>query len=413
MNFLTAKKKDKLRDINSYILIIIAFSIPISVAFVNILLVLIILNWVFIANFKEDWKELKNNKVVWAVFIYVAISFFGLLWTNSLEFGLGMFKKDIKFLLIPIFMLFVKKAHIKYYIYAFLTAMTISEILSYSIYFEIIPPFNHATVYDPTPFLFHTKYNPLLTMSIYILLFYTLLSNTLNKKQKIIYSFFIITMSINMFITGGRAGQVMYFAMIIVVLFQYFEKQRLKAIIFSIFAIPLILTIAYNSSSIFHNRVNKVYTDISEFQTNKDTSVGNRINLTVNSWEIIKENPIIGVGTGGFVNSYKEVHMRLTPEATTLWSSHPHNMYILKYVELGILGLFSLLLILIIPVVQSIKSKDKIIRNLGVTMPLLFALIMLSDTYLLANTTTIFFVLFSSFLYKDYNSQKTQHKVTT
>jgi len=400
------QKKEQLRDTNSYLLILFSFFIPTSVGATNITGAIIILLWLVIGTFKDDWNQLKNNKVVLAILLYVVIHIIGLLWTNSLESGFDMIKKDIRLLLIPIFMLFIKKEHIEYYIYAFLAAMTLSEILSYGIYFEIIPPFKYASIYDPTPFLHHTAYNPLLTMAIYILLYYTLLSKTLNKKQKIIYSTFIVTMSINMFITGGRAGQVMYFAMFVLLFFQYYEKQRVKAFFLSVIIIPLIFIVSYNSSTIFKDRINQAITNISKFETNKDTSIGNRINQLFNSIEIIKENPVVGVGTGGFVKAYREVHLKLTPEASTRYIRHPHNMYILEYVELGIFGLLSLILILLSQITHAIQSDDKLKKNLGLAIPLLFALIMLSDTYLSTPATTVFFVLFSSFLYKNYNLNK-------
>ncbi len=44
------------------------------------------------------------------------------------------------------------------------------------------------------------------------------------------YSFFAISMSINMFITGGRAGQVMYFAMLTIIIFQFFNTNKISAL---------------------------------------------------------------------------------------------------------------------------------------------------------------------------------------
>ena len=48
-----------------------------------------------------------------------------------------------------------------------------------------------------------------------------------------LYSFFAISMSINMFITGGRAGQVAFFAMLCIFIFQLLDKKEVK-----VFSIP-------------------------------------------------------------------------------------------------------------------------------------------------------------------------------
>ena len=55
-----------------------------------------------------------------------------------------------------------------------------------------------------------------------------------------IYSFFTITMTINMFITGGRAGQVVFFVMLSILIFQILDKQRIKSLITIFIVIPSI-----------------------------------------------------------------------------------------------------------------------------------------------------------------------------
>ncbi len=393
--------KTKLNDINAYLLIVFAFVLPLSVAVGNLVAGFIIIIWLFRGMFKKDWNELKTNTVILAVLGFYVLHIVGLLWTEDLQWGLHILKKETKFLLLPIFMLFVRKEHIKYYIYAFLLAMSISEILSYGVWFEILPEFKNATVANPTPFMSHISYNPFLAFAIYLLLNAILFNKELDKKQKIIYSFFAITMSINMFITGGRGGQIMYFAMLVIILFQYFNNQRLKALFFAILVIPSIFLISYNTSNIFKSRVDLAVTNVLNYEKNKNTSVGLRLTFALNSWEIIKENPFIGVGTGDFKEEYKVINKKLTPQLTP--TTNPHNMYTLELVQFGLLGLFSLLSILYFQIRNALKSKDDILKYTGITLPLLFGVIMFSDSYLLGHYTSMLFILFSAFLYKKYN----------
>ena len=55
-----------------------------------------------------------------------------------------------------------------------------------------------------------------------------------------ILTFFVISMIFNMFITGGRAGQVMFFASIAVLTFQFFRDSQVKATIISAILIAVI-----------------------------------------------------------------------------------------------------------------------------------------------------------------------------
>ena len=135
------------------------------------------------------------------------------------------------------------------------------------------------------------------------------------------------------------------------------------------------------------------------FSQQKESSVGQRISYAINSFEVIKENPIIGVGTGDFPIEYYRINLINSPlfSATT----NPHNMYILILMQLGLIGLISMLAIFYFQIKSSFYSSNKFIRDVGITLPLLFLVIMLSDSYLLGHYTTLMFVFFSAFLYKD------------
>ena len=202
-----------------------------------------------------------------------------------------------------------------------------------------------------------------------------------------------------MFITGGRAGQVTFFVMLSILNFQILDKQRIKSLITILIVIPGIFFIAYQTSFIFQQRVDLAVHNTINYEINKNTSIGQRITFAINSWEVIKENPIIGIGTGDFPNEYKKIKSLKTPNAVS--TTNPHNMYILVLMQLGLVGLISMLAIFYLQIKHSFYASNKFIRDTGITLPLLFLVIMLSDSYLLGHFTTLMFVFFSSFLYKD------------
>ena len=215
-------------------------------------------------------------------------------------------------------------------------------------------------------------------------------------------------MTINMFITGGRAGQVIFFVMLLILIFQVLNTQRVRALILSALVMPLIFITAYYSSSLFNERVNLAINEVVTFQdtkgfdrkTDSHTSVGLRLAMAINSWQIIKKNPIIGVGTGDFPQEYKKVNEISFPKLVNV--ENPHNMYSFVLVNLGFIGLLSMLAIFYYQIKLSFNSSSKLIRDLGITMPLMFLVLMLSDSYLLGHYTTLMFIFFSSFLYKDF-----------
>jgi O-antigen ligase len=397
------KLRNLIDDINSYLLILTAFFLPLTVFGGNFFAVLIFLLWIIKADFKSDFHQLKNNKLIIAVFLYLLVHVIALLWTADMEFGLYTLRKQLKFLFIPIFMLFVKREHIKYYILAFLASMSLSELWSYGIFFELLPLYRGATLIDPIPLMSHANYTLFLTIAIYFLSYYVLFDHSNSKLKKLTYSFFIITMSINMFITGGRAGQVMYFAMLVVLVFQYFPKNIFKAFLISSIIVAVTSSTFYINSKIFSDRVDVAVKELSDYKNHTHSSTGLRISAAINSWTIIKENPVIGVGTGDYKNEFIKASIKNEfGLENTLMIYNPHNMYVLILVQFGLLGLLALLYMFYTQIKIATKSNEEFVRKIGVVLPLLYLLIMLSDSYLMVHMTGLLFIFLSSFIYKDY-----------
>ena len=77
-------------------------------------------------------------------------------------------------------------------------------------------------------------------------------------------------------------------------------------------------------------------------------------------------------------------------------------MFIMVNTEFGLLGLFSVVFILYYQGRISREQSNLFFRDVGLALPVLFFIIMWSDSYLLGHFTSLLFVFFSSFLYKDF-----------
>ena len=384
-----------------YLLIILAFLMPLTVFGANLIIVIICVLWLFSGNYASKFNQIISNKFILASIVFFFLHVVGLLWTEDLSWGVHIVHKMWYFLLLlPVLFTIVRREHIKFYISAFLLAITFTEIASYLVWFEIIEPFKNASVRNPTPFMSHISYNPILAFAIYLVLHEIFFNKKITNLVFSLYSFFAISMSINMFITGGRAGQVMYFAMLAIIVFQFFNNQKIKSLLLISVLIPGIFFTAYTTSHLFQQRVDTAVKNIISYSDNKSTSVGLRITFALNSWDVIKENPIIGIGTGDFPMEYKKINQINTPGLPN--ATNPHNMYTLVVMQLGVLGLISLLSIFYYQIKLSFNSSNRLIRDVGITLPLLFLVIMWSDSYLLGHYTTLMYVFFSSFLYKDF-----------
>jgi O-antigen ligase len=217
--------------------------------------------------------------------------------------------------------------------------------------------------------------------------------------MRTIYTFFVLSMTFNMFITAGRAGQIMFFASLGVLIFQYFKNSQVKATLISVTLISLIILGGYNYSSLFKNRVNQVSYDLMVFTTNPNTSVGHRVIFIQNTLDIIKNAPFIGVGTGDFSIEYNKVNLVNSPAVKS--TVQPHNQYLYVQAQLGLLGLVSFFWIFYVQFRIAMVAGNTFVHNVGIALPFLFLIIMLSDTYLLGHYTSNLFILFSSFIYSN------------
>jgi len=392
--------KNKLRKI---LLVGFVITIPNSVVINNIFLVLLLLYWLLFGNKQETIKLIKNNIIVQISLAFFIMFIISLLWSSDLVFGMRVILKEKYFLLLPIFMTLIKSDEKELLIKSFIFTMFFSEIILYGVKFEVLPEMFHATKYEPVPFIHHVHYSAFVAFTIYLMGYYYFF----RKKRNTYFLFFLFTMTISLFLTGGRVGHVVFFILITLLVIQYF-KISIKSI-FIILLLPLVFIIGYKSSDIFHDRVNMTIKNIKNYEKNPNTSIGYRFTYWSNSIELIKKYPILGVGCGDFTIEYTKIHEKLTPNVVV--SEHitkkvqPHNMYLYIFGMLGIVGggLFLYLLWKLLYYAFKINDEYKQVR---IGLVVYFLVIMLSDSYLYSHFGQALFTIFVSILYKNLNGEK-------
>ena len=289
-------------------------------------------------------KSALSNPVVRA-FLYIFIAYtVGLLWTENITEGL-YWVKSIKYgLYLIVFYAIVDGRYIDKVISAFILGMLVSELTSYGMLLGIMPWmlklgdiifYQTYAVGDPSPFLHHIHYGVALAFTVILLIRKTFFEDN-SRVLKISMSLFIITATSNIFITGGRTGYITFFLLVAVLALFYLRK----AAVFLFLAIIMVFTLAYNISPIFNTKIHQTEQSIEKiFQKTPDfdSSFGSRMGVYYYASDIIKENPLFGVGTG---DSMDELYKRVPEEMKIIQSMpHEHNQYLSVLVKLGIVGL--------------------------------------------------------------------------
>jgi len=101
---------------------------------------------------------------------------------------------------------------------------------------------------------------------------------------------------------------------------------------------------------------------------NLDTSLGLRLQIWNATIEIIRENPIFGIGPAEVRDQFRAMHQRgwFTTLGFEAASSQVHNEILANTARLGIFGLLSILAIYFIPMILFIKATASVERVKGV-----------------------------------------------
>jgi len=88
------------------------------------------------------------------------------------------------------------------------------------------------------------------------------------------------------------------------------------------------------------------------------SSIGQRIELLKTGWYIFLENPLLGVGVGGFKSAAQANSERYQVNEIVHQYKNPHNQYIAALATRGIPGLALLLMVLLIPLYIAMSHKS-------------------------------------------------------
>lgn len=380
----------------SWFLILLAFSLPISTSAITVTAILVLVCWLGEGEFLHKWKEIITNPICIALFVYLGILVLGLCWADDLSTGLASIRKQWKLWLLPVFLTTVRWERRWWYVAAFIAGVATTMLLIDLAWFDWLRYVGVTAPYQFNLVSNNIVYTPMLALAIYLLLHQSLWGGLKGIRRWLLLPL-IGLMIFTLFITMGRAGHVVFFVLMLLLLFQYFHRNMLKAVLLALVLLPLVFTVAYRISPVFQARVDLVQQEIRTFDQNPDTSVGQRLVFWKNSWRIIRQSPWLGVGTGGFVAAYAQMHHQWTPEMTS--TDDPHNQYLFSAVQQGVLGLLALLGLFVVQIYRAWQSTDGWER-IRMAFPLFFLVIMTTASYLNVYGSGFLFSLFSAVLFK-------------
>jgi len=306
---------------------------------------LLLFFWIMEGDFGRKLAKIRSEKVVWFLLIFFFINLLSMLWTTDIKEGIYILK--FYFAITVVFVTFytsMKERYLLPIIFAFLIAMFISEIVSYGVFLEWWTT-KHSSPSMPTPFMHHVPYSIFLVVTIFLLIG-QILNRRISLPLRIFEAIFLLSATANLFINGGRTGQLAFIFGLFVFVWSYFGT-KFKYLFITVFVLASLFFAAYRFSPIFQNRVHQAVSDIQKIQNNNlNSSWGSRIAMKIVSFDILKEHPFIGVGVGDTRNAYREAleHPEFKKYTFTKNVHHVHDQYLQIALQAGLLGLIPFIL---------------------------------------------------------------------
>lgn len=395
--------------VNSHLLTALVFSVPIATAASNIFAALMLIGWLARADFGNDWRRIRESRFALAAACFFALHVFGMLWTENVGDGWAQVRKEWKFLLVPVFIACAQRQHVERYLTAFIGALAVAVAISFAIYFELVPPINKATVDNPVPFATHVVYGPLLALGIYLLGGRVLFGRVLSVWQRGLLAALLAAMCANLFITDGRAGHVAFFVLAVVLCYQY-AGLSLKSVTLAAVAVLGTFAVAYFGNDDFRHRTVAAVTGDAHRGGRYDVSVDERNAYLRNGWQVIRDHPLVGVGSGDLADEMARRHEE--NQSNLRLRRNPHNMYILMAGQFGVLGLASLLWIFVAQIRAALARRENdVVARFGLALPIVFFVLCFAESYLAVHATSLLFCVFSAFLYEGHEGRQRRQAV--
>ena len=324
-----------------YAAIALGASIPISVALDNVLFLLVLLAWLAGGGLRQKLAALRANPAALAALAFFALIVLGMTWSppGSWREGWYYVSKYKDLVLVAALAGLVAGARDKRLaLTAFLAAMTLTLVLSYALWLDLLPVRLPNRIPE-NPFVFKLQITHGVLMALAAFLAAARALRATQRLWRFIYTAGASLAAFNvLFMVEGRTG---YLVLGVLALYLGIAHGRWRGGLVAAAAIAATLGAAQLANAPMFGRVTLIETELQEWDAGRagETSTGLRMNYYKITASIVRDHPILGVGTGGFISAYRE-KMRGTalPE-----SNNPHNQYLLTAAQLGALGVLALL----------------------------------------------------------------------
>lgn len=305
------------------------------------------------------WRQLDLERfpVGFAVALaaYFTWQFVGLSYTDApMAYALETIYSDRKLLFIlPLTLVFSEEKPKKRFLLIFFALAVVGLAISFALKLPLIQELlallpvkltrSAAPLAPENVFRSYATQSMVFALSAFLALWFALRQKQFANRLALYFlaSAFVINIAT---LTDGRSG---YLVVLVLVIWSFVVRQGFKGVLVGTVAALALALLAFTLSSSVHDRVMRGVSEIANFENiPEETSLGRRMVMYRTTLSMIRENPVFGVGTGGFKQRFSDIAAQKYSGWRAKPADDPHNQYLFIVAENGLVGLMAFLAVI-------------------------------------------------------------------
>jgi len=386
-----------------YLLLGAAVTLPFFLKLTNVFVILLCINWMTYRR-----VSIKSFAILLIPTFYL-LHIMGVAYSVNLNQAFFELEKKISFIVFPLIFAspdLLNKKQYKLILNSFVSSCLIGSLLCLGYAtnrFFLTGETTYFFYHDLSEIIgMHAIYLAMYCCFSFFILVYYYEANVSNRGMvaKVTYLFVLMYLVVFIFLLSAR---IMIAAFIVITLMGllihgYRGKQLLKMLVIFLLVISLFGSLIFfipNNLERFKEAINY------KSQYTVDKQYGGRSTREL-IWacgiDVIKENILLGVGTGDAQDELQKCYKQDENKNWALlyrpdFEYNAHSQYLQTFIDLGVAGIFGLLMCLIAPLRISLLNKDYLMTSFFI----LFSLGCITESMLELNKGIVFFSFFSSF----------------
>tara|TARA_B100000767_G_C19740133_1_gene525791 strand:- start:437 stop:1681 length:1245 start_codon:yes stop_codon:yes gene_type:complete len=377
--------------------------IPSSTALMNVFIFLTLIFFLLSGNLKYNIAMVWHNPVSKSALLLFFLLALSITWTIDSSQAIDVLKKYNELwyiaLLLPIFNSDTRRS---IGINAYLISMAIVLFGVYLMFFEVILPIEwslkgrsgHFNI--DGGFASHILTNILMAFAMFISAQKSILSKSFLKIPYIIFfgfSFYYV-----LFISTGTSGQILAFALLLMLLIQHTGLRSVLLIPIFISLIAVYAIIDKNNSIRF---AAEKFVVRYHHMISTDTAGNNtRPRIYINAIKLVYEDPWIGTGVGSYEKALRVKQPEFSSVNTTALKN-PHNEFLMISAQLGLVGLLLLLNLFYKQAAVSERIQNKENKYIAQGLVILIVIGCMGNSMILDSREGHFWAFFSALLFSN------------